>query len=29
LTRRARLAAAPSAEPELVRVGRRAMGEDF
>jgi hypothetical protein len=29
LTRRARLAAAPSAEPELVRVGRRAMGESF
>ena len=27
LTRRARLAAAPSAEPELVRVGRRAMRE--
>ena len=29
LTRRARLAAAPSAEPELVRVGRRAMAENF
>ena len=28
-TRRARLADAQSAEPELVRVGRRAMGENF
>ena len=27
LTRRARQSDAPSAEPELVRVGRRAMGE--